>query len=191
MPDDEVRFRITLEMQKSLAEAARLTKLVEEIKTGITLLSKQSGQSFDAIAAGIKRSNEELKKTSKLVQDAWGKPIAGGKRMEDKAVSFANQQVTKALRELNAEERKHAAVVTQASQQIKQAKQQEFQLEQNLVRQRTIGLKESQAAQAEYVRVTQQGYGVMSDAAKRYGEQAAQKVMAYRNTDFFLPGGLC
>ena len=156
MADEEIIIKYVVEADKAVEDAERMREVIEaskeairrtvaEGKIGFKDLGKSMIESFKSMTVEDKVKLGDFLKIDPETLNRQSEFV----RARQEAISLIRTAVT----ELGQEERKQAI---QSAQVVRAAKQQEA------------------AAQREYEKITKQGYGVMSDAAKAYGQQVAQ-----------------
>jgi len=179
MADETIVTRYIVEGDEALEDSIRLRQITEEVKKELIAAKQEGKSSFADIAAAMKLAVQAGVEYRKEV-DAIKASFQEFKKttIDPKAISAAQEEMKEQIAEVRKEWRMTVEATRTAIREIvtaeKQAAKEIEQTEKGKAKLRNDAMR-------EYVRITRQGYGVMSQAAKTYGmeiDQIKQKIVA-------------
>ena len=179
MPDaDELIItRLIVEADEFIQGVTKSRDQIEQFKLELRELSVESGKSLKDIGAEWLKLAEQKKKALAAKIPGGEEGEFGFETQKEELAQYVEQ--IKNLRKAIGEAQKDESLYSkQQAKQIAENTALRKQQSQGIIKDSTA----SKAAQAEYVKITRQGYGVMSVAAQQYGQQVQKTAQVIQST---------
>jgi len=181
--DETIITRLIVETDEAMRKMEEIREMVDSLKLEMQALAKEGKQPLQDAAKAMKELAEAGKKAqqsiiakekAKFIGDRDAEKI---KNAQEKLKEYENvlKRLPQAFQEARKEESLYSKQQAKAITEISAKRKQSLKTEQDALRQ-------MKAAQAEYTRITKQGYGVMSSQAQQYGQQIQKTAQIIQRT---------
>jgi hypothetical protein len=160
MADEEIRVEIIIEDEEAIRGADELRDRVDDLKKRLLELSIAGKQSLDDIAKSM-RDVAKIKVEGKFETDEEAQ------KAQSEATKEFKDNLKTALTEAKREQKEFFDEQVRLSTQASKTRQQQAKAAAAAEKAELVKLRN---AHREYVKVSQQGFGVMSSAARQYGQ---------------------
>jgi len=179
MADETIVTRYIVEGDEALEDSEKLRQITEEVKKELAAARDEGKSMFSDIATAMKlavQAGAEYRKEIEAIKEDFQE--FKKTTIDPTAIAAAQERMKEQIAEVRKEWRMTVEATKIAINEITTAEKQSVKIIQQIERQKD---KTRRDAMREYVRITRQGYGVMSQAAKTYGmeiDKIKQKIVA-------------